>query len=50
MHAFASNRRPLLYREIVNRHRAESVVTESQIREARTMTAIQKSKQEVTLK
>jgi N-carbamoylputrescine amidase len=30
-------RRPLLYREIVNRHRAESVVTESQIREAETL-------------
>ena len=30
-------RRPLLYREIVNRHRAESVVTESQIREAETI-------------
>ncbi|MGD8758388.1 MAG: carbon-nitrogen hydrolase family protein [Deltaproteobacteria bacterium] len=29
-------RRPLLYREIVNRHRAESVVTESQIRETET--------------
>ena len=28
-------RRPLLYREIVNRHRAESVVSESQIREGR---------------
>ncbi|MDY6836347.1 MAG: carbon-nitrogen hydrolase family protein [Thermodesulfobacteriota bacterium] len=26
-------RRPLLYREIVNRHRAESIVTESQIKE-----------------
>jgi predicted amidohydrolase len=31
------HRRPLLYREIVNRHRAESVVTESQIREAETV-------------
>ena len=30
-------RRPLLYREITNRHRAESVVTESQIREAETV-------------
>jgi len=28
-------RRPLLYREIVNRHKAESVVSESQIREGR---------------
>ncbi|MDY6990694.1 MAG: nitrilase-related carbon-nitrogen hydrolase [Thermodesulfobacteriota bacterium] len=26
-------RRPLLYREVVNRHRAETVVAESQIRE-----------------
>ena len=40
-------RRPLLYREIVNRHRAESVVTESQIREAHTMGSIQKREQEV---
>jgi predicted amidohydrolase len=30
-------RRPLLYREIINRHRAESVVSESQIREAETI-------------
>jgi predicted amidohydrolase len=30
-------RRPVLYREIINRHRAESVVTESQIREAETV-------------
>lgn len=32
-------RRPLLYREIVNRHRAESVVSESHIREVHTMEA-----------
>ena len=35
-------RRPLLYREIVNRHRAESVVTESQIREAETISMREK--------
>jgi predicted amidohydrolase len=40
-------RRPLLYREIVNRHRAESVVTESQIREAHTMRTGGKPKKKV---
>jgi len=40
-------RRPLLYREVVNRHRAESVVTESQIREAHTIRAKEKCEQKV---
>jgi N-carbamoylputrescine amidase len=40
-------RRPLLYREIVNRHRAESVVTESQIREAYSMASGKKPEQKV---
>ncbi len=40
-------RRPLLYREIVNRHRAESVVAESQIREAHAMRAEEKREKRV---
>ena len=40
-------RRPLLYREVVNRHRAESVVNESQIREAHTLRAKEKCEQKV---
>jgi hypothetical protein len=40
-------RRPLLYREIVNRHRAESVVTESQIREAHPLKDREKREQKV---
>jgi predicted amidohydrolase len=40
-------RRPLLYREVVNRHRAESVVAESQIREAHTVRAKEKCEQKV---
>jgi predicted amidohydrolase len=41
------HRRPLLYREIVNRHRAESLVTESQIREAETMRPGKKCEEKV---
>jgi predicted amidohydrolase len=41
------HRRPLLYREIVNRHRAESVVTESQIREAETISMREKDRTRV---
>jgi predicted amidohydrolase len=40
-------RRPLLYREIVNQHRAESVVTESQIREAETISMRKKDQTRV---
>lgn len=40
-------RRPLLYREIVNRHRAESVVAESQIQEADAMRAEEKREKRV---
>jgi predicted amidohydrolase len=40
-------RRPLLYREVVNRHRAESVVPESQIREAYTVRAKEKCHKKV---
>ncbi len=40
-------RRPVLYREIVNRHRAESVVTESQIREAETVSMREKDRTRV---
>jgi predicted amidohydrolase len=40
-------RRPLLYREIINRHRAESVVTESQIREAETVSMREKDRTRV---
>jgi predicted amidohydrolase len=40
-------RRPLLYREIVNRHRAESVVAESQIQEAHAMRAEEKREKRV---
>jgi predicted amidohydrolase len=40
-------RRPLLYREIVNRHKAESLVTESQIREGLTAGGTDKPDQKV---
>ena len=40
-------RRPLLYREIVNRHRAEFVVTESQIREDETVSIRKKDRERV---
>jgi hypothetical protein len=40
-------RRPLLYREIINRHRAETVVTESQIREAETISMLEKDQTKV---
>ncbi|MBN1840766.1 MAG: carbon-nitrogen hydrolase family protein [Deltaproteobacteria bacterium] len=40
-------RRPLLYREVVDRHRAERVITESQIREAQTVNAKGKGRKKV---